>query len=199
MEFPKVEIVDQGKTAVILRVLTGPYTPYARHFLVGQDSSVGGQPFITQVSRKVVKVEDAFDSLIPEPVRKAIARGLEVKRQGDWFFIPCPPPQGPSHHLVEIASRERAIKEGWARDKTPFQYGALYQDLWEESTRHIVRPWPAKGIEEGTQVVYRANGHHYVRGRVEAPDHEPLWLKDWHTAHRANSGPWGRVSRRGDD
>ena len=43
-----------------------------------------------------------------------------------------------------------------------------------------------------TPVVYRDNGHHYVRGIVSAPDHEDLHLKDWHVVYRANSGPWGR-------
>ena len=89
MDFPKVNVVSTSQTALVIEVLTGPYLPYCRHFLVGQDSSVGGQPFITQVPKKVQTVEDAFAFLMPKPVKQAIERGLAVKRQGDWFLCPA--------------------------------------------------------------------------------------------------------------
>ena len=52
-----------------------------------------------------------------------------------------------------------------------------------------------KCITTKGEIVYRASGHHLVRGIVSAPDHENLYLKDWHAAYRAKSGPWGRNGR----
>lgn len=190
---PTVEVVDQKGNALLLRVHTTiGYTPTYRHFLVGQDSNNMADPFITQVFRKIKTVEEAFESLVPLAVKEARARGLQVKRQGDWFFVPSPPPQGSSCHLALLKLQEKRPA------LPPFQYGALYHQYYVNGpTRHTVRPWPGLGIPEGTQVVYRENGRHYVRGIVEAPDHEPLYLEDWHIAHRANSGPWGRPENRG--
>ena len=187
---PRVEVVDRQGNAILLRVHTlNGYLPTWRHFLVGQDSNNMAQPFITQVFRKLQTVEEAFESLMPKAVKEAKAKGLEVKRQGDWFFIPSRPPQGPSCHLKPI---EQAKADG--RPVPQFQFGALYgANFWEPPTRHTVRPWFS--IQDGTQIVYRVHGPHYVRGAVDAPDHETLFLEDWHVAHRACSGPWGRNGR----
>lgn len=199
---PTVEVVDRKGHAILLRVnTTSGYIPIYRHFLVGQDSNLTTIPFVTQVHKHITTVPEAFDSLMPKAVKEAVAKGLKVKRQGDWFFIPSPPPQGPSCHLSWQKEYQdpRSPLKVWV-DR--FQYGALYHlYLSEAPTRHTVRASPEFGIPEGSQVVYRENGHHYVRGIVEAPDHERLHLQDWHTAHRAKSGPWGRPGRmpRGGD
>ena len=103
---PRVEVVDRQGNAVLLRIHTTiGYLPTWRHFLVGQDSNNQAQPFITQVFRKLQTVEEAFESLMPKAVKKAKAKGLEVKRQGDWFFVPSPAPQGDSYHTVWVDSQ----------------------------------------------------------------------------------------------
>ena len=195
---PTVEVVDQKGNAILLRVnTTSGYLPIYRHFLVGQDSNLTTIPFVTQVHKYITTVPEAFDSLMPKLVKEAVAKGLQVKRQGDWFFVPSPAPQGPSCHLVWQKDMQDPRRAAWGKEWLDrFQYGALYAVYFTEApTRHTVRPWPDSGIPEGTQVVYRSNGLHYVRGTIEAPDHERLYLRDWHVAHRAKSGPWGRPGR----
>jgi hypothetical protein len=44
-------------------------------------------PFIVELPRAVKTIVEAYDSLIPLAVRTAQAEGVEVKRQGEHFFI----------------------------------------------------------------------------------------------------------------
>lgn len=44
--------------------------------------------FLVELTRDAVSIEDAYQSLKPKEVVDAEAKGLEVKRQGEWFFIP---------------------------------------------------------------------------------------------------------------
>jgi hypothetical protein len=45
-------------------------------------------PFLVRLPQPVTTIEDAYESLKPQEVKDAEAKGLEVKRQGEWFFIP---------------------------------------------------------------------------------------------------------------
>ena len=47
-----------------------------------------GSYFVAQLSEPAQTVEQAFESLKPEAVKQAMSKGLDVKRQGEWFFIP---------------------------------------------------------------------------------------------------------------
>jgi hypothetical protein len=47
-----------------------------------------GTYFISKLPKKATSVEHAFNILKPQPVRVAENNGAEVKRQGEWFFIP---------------------------------------------------------------------------------------------------------------
>ena len=188
---PRIEVVDRQGNAILLRVhTTNGYLPTWRHFLVGQDSNNMAQPFVTQVFRKLQTVEEAFDSLMPKAVKEARAKGLEVKRQGDWFFVPCGPPQGPSCNM------QQSVESPYRQPKQTLDPHILY-DSYDDATRHLVLDMGSEALGNFTkgEIVYRASGHHLVRGIVSAPDHENLYLKDWHAAYRANSGPWGRNGR----
>lgn len=44
--------------------------------------------FLVELKSNVKTIESAYDSLKPKEVKAAEAKGLEVKRQGEWFFIP---------------------------------------------------------------------------------------------------------------
>jgi hypothetical protein len=46
--------------------------------------------FLCQLPNPTTSVEDAFDSLVPEEVKKAKTSGAEVRRQGDIFVIATP-------------------------------------------------------------------------------------------------------------
>ena len=44
-------------------------------------------PFLTNLPRPVYSIEEAYDALIPDEVRNATTMGIDVKRQGEFFFI----------------------------------------------------------------------------------------------------------------
>jgi|Deesub1362A_J573_1020465.scaffolds.fasta_scaffold00319_28 hypothetical protein len=62
-----------------------------KYFLCSMDE---GSYFVSELPAPVKTVTDAFESLKPDAVRKAEAQRLEIKRQGEWFFIPIEPPSG---------------------------------------------------------------------------------------------------------
>ena len=47
-----------------------------------------GSYFVSHLSKPAESVHEAFDSLKPQAVKDAFAEGKNVKRQGEWFFIP---------------------------------------------------------------------------------------------------------------
>ena len=55
------------------------------YFLCSLD---GNNYFVSQLASQPSSIEDAFEILKPEQVKLAEAKGLKVKRQGEWFFIP---------------------------------------------------------------------------------------------------------------
>jgi len=54
------------------------------HYLIGID----GAPFIAQIPSTIDSLAEALDYLMPVEVQRAIEAGVEVLRQGDWYFVP---------------------------------------------------------------------------------------------------------------
>jgi len=178
----KLEILDIGESALLIRFGSELGT---QHFIFGKDGNMG-QPFVTQVGRKVRALTDAFDFLMPKIVKEAIAQGLDVKRQGDWFFIPVKEPKCKKSFKCSVYRNleGRRIDAG-------LRPNVLYHDWRFLETRHTVRG----------EIIFRAVGRHYVRGTIDAPDHPSLSLGvQWHLAVRRNSLNWENSGlRRGDD
>jgi hypothetical protein len=63
-------------------------------------------PFVTKLSQQVKTILEAYDILMPDEVKKAIADGIDVKRQGEFFFIKC---FDTSPIRVELTTEETAI------------------------------------------------------------------------------------------
>lgn len=151
-----VNILSVEPGASLVEVFAGSdrYS-HSRRFILGVD---GKRPYVAQVGR-VSSLHEAFEFLKPPMVIRAEQNGLEVKRQGDWFFVPRNNPPNPS-------DREFAI--GPRRGK------ALYAFPYPpRPTRHYA--------EEIMQSSYCT---HAVRGRVASPHHGTLVLEGWHTAIR---------------
>lgn len=184
----KLEILDVGESALLVRFGSELGT---QHFIFGKDGDMG-QPFVTQVGRKYKTLTDAFDFLMPKIVKEAIAQGLDVKRQGDWFFIPVEEPYSKKSFNTSVY---RDI-DG-RRIDTGLQPNVLYYDWRFIETRHTVRDsYDVKG-----EIIFRAIGRHYVRGIIDSPDHPSLVLPSWHLAVRRKSFNWenSRGRQRGDD
>ena len=164
------------QTMLITLQASGPIS----QFLLGMDS---GHPYVIQVLRRVETVKQALDWLMPNMVRTAIAQGLHVKRQGDWFFIPVN--REPRLHKcgIDVPRSNPALKAN-----TLYRGAALVYNCVQ--TRH-----------RGGLVVYRSVLGlpclaPFVRGNVRAPDHETLHLRGWHIAVRNRSHPWRNADQR---
>ena len=173
-----IEVKGVGHKAMLIVIRRSP-TCYSQ-FLIGVD---GSSPYAVMVKRRINTVREAFDWLMPNIVRKAIAQGLDVKRQGDWFFIP----RGNPPVLARCGERVHG-------SRPELETNALYHGeplvFNGAQTRH-----------RGGLVVYQAilgtNGPvPLVRGQVKAPDHETLHLNGWHIAVRNRSHPWRNADQR---
>lgn len=54
------------------------------HYLVGVDGAL----FIAQISKNIDTLAESLESLKPAEVKRAEEAGLNVERQGDWYFVP---------------------------------------------------------------------------------------------------------------
>jgi len=74
--------------------------------------------FLSELPSKVKTIAEAYDMLIPQKVRNARKKGLEVPRQGEWFFIPAELPEA-----VKASARDHNIGE---KEPEPNQYDLPY-------------------------------------------------------------------------
>lgn len=179
-----VDVKDVCSQAMLIVIRIGRNKASAAQFLLGMD---GGHPYVVRVTLRSQTIKEALDWLMPKMVREAIEQGLNVKRQGDWFFIPI--------------------------DKAPNDYYYFNQRVWgslpELKTNKLYRG--ARLVYSGTQTRHTAASVIYktrvglpcaapvVKGNVKAPDHPTLRLADWHMAIRNRSHPWRNERLRPDD
>ncbi len=176
-----IEVVNVAHRAVLVAIHVTNARP---RYVLGID---GGHPFVTRVCRKAESVKEALAWLTPKMVRDARDRGVDVKRQGDWHFIPLGKPlrivPDKLKHGQEIVPGSRHCRMGCRYRGMAL----IYNFIW---TRHRAGEVVYKSVL-GLPCVAPI-----VRGKVTAPDHEPLVLDDWHIAVRNKSLPWasGRVN-----
>lgn len=97
----------------------GPKPP--RFFISSVDPTAhwGQGYFLTELPGPVETIEAAFEMLKPPEVKQAESEGLEVKRQGEWFFIPLPRLRLPRKEVQKKAalpSRNGTLAHHYARD-----------------------------------------------------------------------------------
>lgn len=159
-----LEVLDFSATAMLVRVSVNKRRLI---FLIGQDD---GHPFVTVVTKRQVTVASAYDYLVPVPVFNAQMHGVDVKRQGDWFFVPREFFRG-----RPIRNEERRVRPWPGRIDSSLanaDSGTIYSKAPIQGSRHIaerlIRTWP----------------YELVRGVVMAPNHPPVKLDTWHCAIR---------------
>lgn len=180
-----VEVMSVAQGAILLKL---SLNTMLRRFLIGVDD---GHPYVTQVNKNSKTVEEAFDWLTPNIVKKSRAAGLEVRRQGDWHFIPfdrepvlCKDGDKLYYRSLDGTMTSNSINKRTLYRGVPLIYG--------EETRH-----------RGGMVVYQhIFGLPYeapiVKGKVKAPNHPSLYLPTWHIAVRNRATNGGRGSGRFD-
>lgn len=113
-------------------------------------------PFLVELPKKVTTIKEAYRSLKPEEVWEAESEFKDVKRQGEWFFIPV------DYNGPADASRPEEVK-------------------WQGPIRRMIlragqnRPnYATEGVESKM----------YVKGEIthSGREHADLLLKTWHKA-----------------
>jgi len=113
-------------------------------------------PFLTEIPKRVHSIAAAYDALIPAEVREAMSKGLDVKRQGEWFLIP--------------------VKGEFQADLTPkedIKWLGKYRPLTIRAGKN--RPNTAQ---------YGVEARGLVKGKFEhtGREHKTIVLEQWHKA-----------------
>ena len=170
-----IEVKDARPGAMLITIRLGNTKASLSQFLLGMDA---GRPYAVRVGLRCQTINEALSWLVPKMVMGAVAQGLDVKRQGDWYFIPYA--REPNFNEWDDALRYGQYKLNHLYRNSQLVYnGAL--------TRH-----------RANFVVYNSilglpSAAPIVKGKVRAPDHTPLILDRWHLAIRNRSHPWRNV------
>ena len=215
LDINKVRIIDSGGPEVVTRVVQNPnpggpltiketvhfsgpvvFNVDDKYILVDIDRREiefkNWNAFAVVLPRKVSSVEDAYDSLVPRAVRKAIRDGLDVKRIGEWFLIPSAAPK-----LRKMTDIEKALclyhGSIWREEEKILTnaFGEAWlseaQEKAEKLRMELVKPVDLRAgnntpnhAEFGVQV----GKDFYVKGEIthRGRQHEPLQLDGWHRA-----------------
>lgn len=153
----KVLEVDRRRKAMLVDIEARGAKGYTRglRVILGVDD---GSPFVVRVigGKWNTTLDQAFQSLKPNCVKRAEAQGLDVKRQGDWFFIPVS--GAPSSQCCEVDDVN-------VEDPKALRHLGM-------PTRHYAEEIMCDRFDT------------YVRGIVNSPQHGDLYLETWHEACR---------------
>jgi hypothetical protein len=142
-----------------------------------------GSYFVAKLPVKPTSVQHAFDCLKPEAVNAALNEGKEVKRQGEWFFIPY---KTDRELADELGVTIKALKERSVSEALPV--------VADNSNQHVAK-------------LLKLEGRTFAKGTVRhkfpfggrTGQHRTVNLEEtWHEVHRNTelaswSGLTGRV------
>ena len=133
--------------------------------------------FISHLPYRVRTVKEAYEALKPQEIKDAEERGVEVKRQGEWFFAP--------------------FKKN---DKEMAKFFAITQKFLKKYTRQEALPKRVQTNNEHVCRIFQPNDTIYARGKVYhknlfgrlTGEHRSLKLGDeWHVAfHNTEIESW---------
>ena len=197
--------------------------PEKTHFIGSQLFSVSGTKFLFDIDRVEIKhgifnpflvqipdaenqidtIEKAYQSLIPVEVQQAMNEGLDVKRQGEWFFIPThfdPTVRPPEEEKNIITDQERAMMQ--VLDSSYGETKNNLRLLWGEEVFARIEnlnvldragdPYEPKTFElragknrpNRAELGINRDGISYVMGEIShtGREHKTIKLDGWHTA-----------------
>ena len=154
-------------------------------------------PFLVQIPTAVSTVEEAYDSLMPEVVKMAIQNGKDVKRQGEWFFIPTE--QNPEADLPQYSERElelaKLLKNRWNEESEAMKAAKLlgFDEIELDRLSSIVPPEGSKPGElragnnrpNRVESFIEREGEKFVKGKVShtGREHKDIILDSWHVVY----------------
>lgn len=132
-----------------------------RKYLIGHDEISLFMCELPSLESNTVK--EAHEELKPRRVKRL--KKVNIKRQGEWFFVP-------------LTKSEKAIlRRGMiTRDKEIEGSGGKPHVASE-----IIK---IRNVSAGYTTTYESLSHQFVRGMITHPDHFPLELKKWHRVYR---------------
>jgi hypothetical protein len=156
-------------------------------------------PFLVQVPENgtpITSINQAYDCLMPNEVKDAIANGKHVKRQGEWFFIPTE--TNPLSQIASLTEEQRkeyalalAIKDQgrWNNTLTEMLGEELtekYKNIGNipESAVKRMELRAGKNRPNHAEKGINTGGKSYVKGKVEhsGREHADIVLEGWHIA-----------------
>jgi len=141
-----------------------------------------GMYFIAALPGRSRTIQQAFTALIPEPVKRAKQAGIEVQRQGEWFFIKA------ADSLADMADQldktQAAVKQMMRDQYTgahPNAFGRGFSfpipDDRKSANDHVCRQFSYGGARYATgSVVHK--GQVGRRGYMATGEHRTLQLGD---------------------
>jgi hypothetical protein len=144
--------------------------------------------FFVQLQKPVRTIEEAYKSLKPKQVIDAEKRKLNVKRQGEWFFIPTK--FDPEKGVKEFTFEDKLVMclPTWGRDElfTGEEWDGLMKRR-ETLRNRIIGEATLRAGQNRPNTVGRGttiNEVTYVKGQVShtGREHEDLVLEGWHIA-----------------
>ena len=161
-------------------------------------------PFIVQAPENgtpIETVKDAYLALIPEEVKIAMESGKDVKRQGEWFFIPTDKsPEEPDRVYTEAEKRDFAFAlgvqklnaNGWG-DNSYSEAKELLGNEEFNRLRNLVIPTKkpigfvlkaGKNRPNNAEFGLQKDGVSYVKGEIShsGREHKTITLDGWHIA-----------------
>jgi hypothetical protein len=133
-------------------------------------------PFLVKLPDHVNTIEAAYDMLKPQEVKDAEARGLQVVRQGEWFFIPVESDRAQflermREHVKSLTLSAGPNRPNYARGLQLYKNEVVKsrEEWWTDSDR----------VEE-----VQANSQYFVSGVVShsGREHADLKLDSWYRA-----------------
>lgn len=211
-----IEFVEQGKAEHVLRkrTINNSHTDYKDkiieenvHFTGNSLFKVGTKYFLFDLDRREVKhkifnpflseipgkpktIAEAYSMLKPDVVKRAEANGLEVKRQGEWFFIPSPAPLIPklseAEQMLAVIDNEYGIPE-WLRKligKDKLKHMEKQRDAIRDRLPKTVTLRAGNNRPNTAELGLTVGDKTYIKGHVKhsGREHADLRLTEWHVA-----------------
>ena len=169
-----------------------------RYFLYGTDEY---QRFVAELIKPAFTVAEAYETMKPQAVKDRESKGLEVKRQGEWFMIPINVNDNEIHNL-ESACFRTVPKYGIIHEQSLIhieEFDKSYCELTDEQKGKVntfmsKEKYTPAITEDSNHLVQHKGKVSYaqnigfdltvVKGYVrhQNRDHTKLVLDQWHVA-----------------
>jgi hypothetical protein len=155
-----------GGMLLAVDVQIRPLISERRHILCALDEV---DYFISHLPKPVSSIQEAVEILKPEVVQNAEKAGLEVRRQGEWFFIPTKKDDKAMAKYLGVAVAQ--LRKQAKQKALPHRLA---------SNRHVAKIFEAGEKNFASGVVYHRNSSGKSTG-----EHRPLKLGEmWHEVAR---------------